>query len=358
MRNPVILEDLQYITNQSLPWTRFKNKTVLISGAAGFLPSYMVEVLLFLNETQDLNIRIIALVRTLDKARHKFHHALNREDLIIRKQDICHPFDVEEKIDFVIHAASFATPKVFAEDPVGTILPNSVGTKNMLEIAQRHQVENFLFFSTTGVYGFLPADAYPVPENRFGALDCMDVSACYLESKRMGENLCACWHHQYGLPVNIVRPAITYGPGLDLEGGRSFEDFVACIVHNRDIELYSDGQVIRNFCYSADATLGFFLVLLKGANGAAYNIATDHEITIRALADYLTADVFPERGLKVVLNYDESRNYMRTQFSRTTVDISKARKLGWHLAFPIDEGFKRVVRSFECAPSPEKGQAE
>jgi len=358
MRNPVITEDLEYITDQALPWERFQNKTVLISGAAGFLPFYMVDVLLFLNETKNLNIRIIALVRTLDKAKKKFRHAINRNDLIIRQQDICTPFDVEDDIDFVIHAASFATPKVFAENPVGTILPNIIGTKNLLQIAQRHQVENFLFFSTTGVYGFLPPDAYPVPEERFGALDCMDVSACYLESKRMGENLCACWSHQYDLPVNIVRPAITYGPGLDLAGGRSFEDFAACIVENRDIELYSDGQVIRNFCYIADATLGFFLVLLKGRRGEAYNVATNHEITIRTLADYLTAEVFPERGLKVVLNFDESRNYMRTQFSRTTVDTSKVKELGWKLAFPIDVGFKRVIRSFEYNLPFEKGQAE
>jgi len=346
MRNRIIEDDLKFISNADLPWDELMGKTVLISGAAGFLISYVVHLLLFLNENRNANIKIIGLVRNAERAYEKYN-AVSSENLTFVAQDVCDEISVSEKIDYIIHAASYATPKVFRDNPVGTILPNVIGTKNLLELAVKNNVDGFLFFSTSGVYGHVADEDYPVQETCFGALDSMELSSCYLESKRMGENMCVAWMHQYGVPIKIVRPAITYGPGLDLDGGRSFEDFISCIVRKQDIKLFSDGRAIRNFCYIADATLGFFTVLLKGENGQAYNVATDHEISIKDLAQYLVDDVFPDLGLKVIHEYDASRDYLRTQYSRTTVDINKAKALGWTLSFPITEGFKRVVQSFE-----------
>ena len=163
----------------------------------------------------------------------------------------------------------------------------------------------------------------------------------------MGQNMCMAWMHQYGVPVKIVRPATTYGPGLSLDDGRSFADFIANIVNNHDIELYSDGKALRNFCYLADATLGFFTVMLKGKIGESYHVATDHEISILDLAKKLVEEIFPERKLKVVMKVDSSKNYLRTDFQRTTVDITKLKALGWKLNFNINEGFKRTVKSIE-----------
>ncbi len=94
--------------------------------------------------------------------------------------------------------------------------------------------------------------------------------------------------------------------------------------------------------------MGFFVVMLKGENGEAYNVATDHEISIKGLADYLVKEVFPDRNLKVLMKNDSTKNFMRMNFSRTTVDIDKIKSLGWELKFPIKEGFKRVVKSIEC----------
>jgi nucleoside-diphosphate-sugar epimerase len=99
--------------------------------------------------------------------------------------------------------------------------------------------------------------------------------------------------------------------------------------------------------YDTDATLGFFIVLLKGKEGEAYNVATDHEISVIELAQTLVEKVFPERKLKVVKNINKSNKCLRIEFARTTVDITKIKALGWKLNFPIKEGFQRTVRSFE-----------
>ena len=235
MRNKIIQSDLEYITSQDLPWESFEGKTVLVSGAAGFLPSYMVDVILYLRENKQINVQVIALVRNLAKAKKRFLYAEGDISLELVEQDVCDDICIDRKIDFIIHAASNATPKVFRDNPVGTILPNVIGTNNLLEVGKRNNIDGFLFFSTSGVYGFVNDSDYPIKENCFGSLDSMDLASCYLESKRMGENLCVSWKEQYGMPIKVVRPAITYGPGLDLTNGRSFEDFISSIVLHRDI---------------------------------------------------------------------------------------------------------------------------
>lgn len=349
MRNNIVSADLKYITDQGLPWELLKDKTVLISGASGFLPAYMVETLLYLNEIRQLNIRVIGLVRNLEKAHKRFIYYDGNKNLQLILQDVCNPIKITENINFIVHAASNATPKVFKTDPVGTLSPNVIGTANLLKLAAEKKVMCFLYFSTSGVHGFVDQSSYPIKEDCYGLLNFTDIASCYLESKRMGENMCIAWMHQFGVPVKIVRPATTYGPGLNLDDGRSFADFIANIVNNHDIELYSDGKALRNFCYLADATLGFFLVMLKGRVGEAYHVATDHEISILDLAKKLVEQIFPERKLKVVMKIEKSKDYLRTDFQRTTVDITKLKALGWKLSFPIEDGFRRTVKSIEEA---------
>lgn len=347
MRNSVIESDLKYITETDLPWKLLKNKTILVSGASGFLPAYMVETFLYLNETKKYNIKVLALVRNLKKAQKRFYHYKGNKKLVFVVQDVCQKIKIKGKIDYIIHAASLASPKIFSRDPVGTIAPNVIGTSNLLSLAKEKKVACFLFFSTTGVYGFHKSEEYPLNEKNFGYLDPLELASCYVESKRMGENMCASWLHQYGVRVKIVRPSINYGPTVKLDDGRSFADFISSIVNNCDIELYSDGKARRNFCYVADATLGFFTVILKGKAGEAYNIAADQEISIIDLAKMLVKKVFPERKLKVVMKRDNSKNYLRMNFSRTAADISKAKALGWKIKFSLEEGFKRTVKSYE-----------
>ncbi|MGE4232306.1 MAG: NAD-dependent epimerase/dehydratase family protein [Bacteriovoracia bacterium] len=352
MKNSVIEDDLKFISSTDLPWETFANKTVLVTGANGFLPSYMVETLIYLSEKKGISVNIIGLVRNIEKAKKRFAKYLHLPYFRLKVQDVCAPLDHEGRVEYIIHAASLATPKFFSNYPIETILPNTTGTANMLEFAAHSRCEGFLFFSTTGVYGFNEPKKYPLKEDCFGELDPMSLASVYVESKRMGENMCVAWMKQKGVPVKIVRPAITYGPGILLDDGRSFADFIAAILNRKDIELYSDGRAIRNFCYIADAIVGFFTVMLKGQVGEAYNVATDHEISIIDLANLLVQKVFPERNLKVVMKSDNKKEFLRMNFPRTTVDITKARKLGWKLSFSIEEGFRRTVKSFEETSVP------
>ena len=346
MRNPVIMEDVAFIATQNLDWGILRGKTVLISGAAGFLASYLVETLLYLNEAQRLGVKVVGLVRNLKKARERFESYDHLDALRLIPQDVCKNLVYPGNVHYVIHAASQASPKLFRVDPVGTILPNTVGTKNLLDLCVEKKVSGFMFFSTTGVYGHVSPSSYPIPENCFGSIDPTDLASCYIESKRMGENMCVAWMHQHGVPIKIVRPSITYGPGISLDDGRSFADFISNILSRKDIILYSEGMVLRNYCYIADAVVGFFKVLLEGATGEAYNVASEDEISVFNLATTLVKDIFPELHLKVLRGKDTSKDYLRMDFPRTATDVSKLKSLGWQSHFSLKDGFRRTVASY------------
>jgi nucleoside-diphosphate-sugar epimerase len=348
LRHPIIEADLQAILCAEADWRAFAGATVLVTGAAGFLPAYMVETLLALNESRSQKpAKVIGLVRSVKRARDRFRAYEGRDDLSLIEQNVSQPMKDFGAIDYIVHAASQASPKFFRDDPVGTISANADGTSQLLQLAHQRQVKSLLYFSSAEVYGSTPARV-PTRETDYGPVDCLQVRSCYAESKRLGETLCVAWHEQFGVNATIVRPFHTYGPRMRLDDGRVFADFVNDIVQRRSIVLKSAGTASRAFCYLADATRGFFTVLLRGQRGQAYNIGNDQaESTINDLADLLV-ELFPERGLSVVRkprNADDP--YLPSAAERTCPDVTLAQSLGWQPTTTLTEGFRRTVRSFE-----------
>jgi len=348
-RNFVVEEDIARIVSHDLPWRAFSGKTILISGANGFLPAYMVETLLYLNEVDpSMNCRVIGLARNGYRIRQRFAHLLDRHDFGIVIQDVTSPAAIPVPVDFIIHAASQASPKYYGTDPVGTLAANSLGTHNLLSLARDCRAEGFLFVSSGDVYGHVDEAHIPTKEDGYGYLNPNQVRSCYGESKRMGETMCAAWGHQYGVPAKIVRPTHTYGPGMALDDGRVFADFVANVVRREDIVLKSDGATRRAFCYLADAVLAFFTVLLRGERGEAYNTGNEAcEISVAELAQLLVG-LFPDRDLKVRFETGNvPAGYLRSSVNRGSLDTTKLRSLGWRPTTSLAEGFRRTVRSFE-----------
>jgi UDP-glucuronate decarboxylase len=344
--NNIETTDLELITSSyEIPWNQLKDKTVLISGASGFLASYMIKTLLFLNKKRHLNISIVAICRNRERFQKTFGTYLSSSNLKFIEQDICMPLQIDQQIDFIIHAASQASPKYYETDPVGTLSANTIATMQLLELARKFKIDGFLYFSSCEVYGEVVT--IPTKEVDFGYLDPMAVRSCYAESKRMGENMCVSWNHQYGVPTKIVRPFHTYGPGMKLDDGRVYADFVSNAVSGSDIEVKSDGLARRSFCYLADATAGFWMVLLKGANGQAYNVGNpEGEISIRDLAD-LVAGLDAQKHINVKFKQrNNSENYTASSVSITCPDISKIKALGWNPITSIEDGFRKTIESY------------
>lgn len=354
MNNKIINEDIISIISHNLNWNKLANKTILITGANGFLPAYMVETMCYLNDIRKCNIKILAFARNKQKTLTRFLAYLNRNDLLFFFQDIALSINVTHKINYIIHAASQASPKYYGVDPVGTLSANVLGTYHLLELAKLHKVEGFLYFSSGEVYGEVAANKLPINENNYGYLDPMCVRSCYAESKRMGETLCISYAHQHQLHVTVARPFHIYGPGMSLHDGRVYADFVADIFYNRDITLYGTGAAVRSFCYLADATLGFFTLLLKGEASQAYNLGNpDACLSVMELAIRLR-NLFADKKLKVIQkNRSSSAAYLESKLSVNIPDIKKIQALGWFSKVSIEEGFLRTMRSlyeFDCTP--------
>lgn len=342
-RNPVIAEDIEQIFARPEDWQRFAGSHVLIAGSTSFLAAYLVEFFASLSERWPQQPVVIhALARNQDKLLSRFPHLVGQSWFRPIIQDVCSPLPELPQVDFIVHAAGAGSPKQYLEDPIGTTRANVVGMLNLLELARQHQAR-LLFMSSGAVYGHAQSDK-PIAESDFGPLDPLDVSACYGEGKRVAETLCADYHRQHGVVAIMARISHTYGPGIALDDGRSFADFVRDALAGRDILLSSDGSGSRPFCYVSDATAAFLILLLRGEGGNAYNVGLDQETTILELAR-LIARLSPTPGLQVKhppLNPDRQALFRASGH----FDLSKIASLGWQPSILPEAGFARTLRSF------------
>lgn len=346
--NKIIKDDIEKICKEALDWNYFSNKNILITGANGILPSYIVETLLMLLYIKAItNTKIIALCRNRKKAESRFNDYLENKNLVFIYQDVCDKLEITEPIDIIIHAASQASPKYYNIDPIGTIAPNVIGTINLLKFAKNNNIKQFIYFSSAEVYGLIKDDK-PINEFNFGHIDPMDIRSCYSESKRIGETICYSWYIQNHIPVKIIRPFHTYGPGMALNDGRVFADFVANILEGKDLVINSDGTAKRAFCYISDAILAYFHIILNGKFGNAFNVGNpNEEYSIKDLAEELVK-LFPQKKLKVKLNLQNKSNHSTpSSINKVLPDISKTMSLGWTPKINIRDGFYRTIISFD-----------
>ncbi len=204
-----------------------------------------------------------------------------------------------------------------------------------------------MYFSSAEIYGTLSAPDKPITESMIGSLDPLAPRSCYAEGKRFGESLCVAWQRQFGVPVTIVRPFHTYGPGMATDDGRVFADFVADVVAGRDIVMRSSGLARRAYCYLADATIGYFTALLLGARGEAYNVGNARaEASVAELARILVG-LHPAKRLGVKHAAPSDANYLPSVTPRSVPDTTKLEALGWRATTSLIDGFRRTIESFK-----------
>lgn len=341
----VMEDDLENIYQRNIPWNRLNHKTVLITGAYGMLASYVVYMLMYLNEKKGMDISVIALVRSKEKFEKRFGKLNDHPCLTVYEDVLDKPLDIRGSVDFIIHAASLASPQHYTVSPIEVLEPNVMGNYHLLELASQKKVEGYLFFSTGDIYGAV-GNATAISETDYGVMDTLDIHSCYGESKRMGETMCKAWFHQKQVPTKIARIWHTYAPTMDIVNDpRVFASFVKDVIQGNDIIMKSDGRSKRSFCYISDAVAGYFLILLEGKAGEAYNVCNTEEFySIREVAE-IVAGLCPEKHLQVKCKKrEENDTYLE---NRQANDIPpsnhKLMALGWRAEVDIREGFARVI---------------
>ena len=341
--NQVLKEDLEQIIEEKISWEKLKNKTVLITGASGMVGSYMLYVLLMLNDKYHYGIKVLAMLRNEKKLPEEVRE---RDDVAIICHDVTKVFQYDGEIHYIIHAASPASPLIMQNHPVETIAANTIGTFNTLSLAKEKSSEGYLFISSREIYGQPDEGQEFFYEDTYGFVDQLNPRSCYSEGKKAAETMCVSFHAEYGLNTKIARLAHTYGPGMSIYDGRVQADFLKNVFQNEDIVLKSEGTAVRTYTYIADAIAGLYRILLDSEE-IVYNIGNeDGKVSIRELAEILV-NIYPERGLKLVFDIPEGGTKGTAPYTLGILNSRKLRALGWTPRYSIREGFKRTLKYLE-----------
>ena len=337
----LVEHDLENIKKENLNFDYFKNKNILVTGANGMLARYFIYFLMYLNDKDNMNIKIYALSKSKEKLERNFLEQ-KRNDIIPIIQDVCDEIKIDDKVDLIVHLASSANPKTIASDPISIIKSNVFGTLNVLELAKEKQAL-VIFSSTREIYGKMDESIKFIKEDDMGSLECFDTRACYPESKRMAETILVNYHAMYHVNFKNLRIAHVYGPGMNINrDGRIMSDLIENAVKKQDIVLKSKGEAKRAFCYLTDAISAILYVIIKGNENETYNIANEtEEIKISDLANLIT-QIYKEDGIKVKYVIKENNN-LYTKFKRVGLDTSKLESLGWKPKISLKDGIMKTV---------------
>ncbi len=348
---PVIREDADQIVREMAgALLGLASTTLVVTGAGGFLCSYLVDVVAALNDSgRQAPCRIIAVDNFRSGVPERAEHWRGRPDVRLVAHDVCRPLELDEPVDWIVHGASIASPSFYRRFPLETIDVNVNGTRHMLELARRG-ARGMLHLSSSEVYGDPEPAAVPIAEEYRGNVSCTGPRACYDESKRLGETLCATYFRLYGTPVKIVRPFNVYGPGQRLDDRRVVPDLVAAALRREPLVLHSDGRATRAFCYVRDAVAGMLHVLLSDAGGECFNVGNDREeVSIRRLAE-LVREVAGPPPLPIVHRASADPDYLADNPQRRRPDLTKMRsRFPWRPRVGLVEGLGRTLRSYREA---------
>ncbi len=341
--NELYMEDVNDIVKLDLPWEKLKNKKLMLSGATGLLGSFLVDVILEKNNSDELNCTVYALGRNKEKAEKRFSKHINDGHLVFISYDVNLPFVRDDlgEIDYILHLASNTHPVQYSTDPIGTITTNIIGLQNMLEFAVNHKTSRFAFASSNEIYGENRGDVELFDESYSGYIDCNTMRAGYPESKRCGEALCQAYNVQKKLDIVIPRFTRSYGPTMLMTDTKAISQFIKKGIAGEDIILKSAGTQYYSYTYVADAVGGLLYVLLKGECGQAYNIADKaSDIMLKDLAKII-ASLTDRKVVFEMPDSLEAAGYSKATKAR--LDGSKLKGLGWSAKYDIQNGMARTI---------------
>lgn len=311
--------------------------TYLVTGASGLIGSAFVDLLLQLRRTRNADIRIIAAGRDVSKLQSRFSDS---DGLSFMSYDATRSFSSQSQVDYIVHAASNASPNLYMTDPCGTLSANIDGVRNLLEFACKTQVRKLLYVSSSEVYGVRSTPG-PAREDDYGRVNPLDTRSSYAEGKRAAEAICAAYAAQRGVNVSIVRPGHIYGPTATANDHRVSSEFPRLAARGKPIVLKSAGTQRRSYCHCLDCATAILAILATGETAEAYNVSNPSSvISIRAMAELVA-----EAG-GVPLQCAEPTKSEKAAFNPmddSSLDSTRLLALDWHPVFDACDGFARTV---------------
>ena len=345
--------DIFSLFSHGLDLKDLDGKCILVLGATGLIGSCIVDTLML--NPNDYDYKVIAAGRNRERAQRKFAAYWNNPHFSFAEIDVTLPMsknlnglilddvydDLTGRVDYIIDAASNASPNFFKQKPVEVMKANINGVANLMEYGLRHEMRRMVYVSSGEIYG--EGDGSEFTEKSSGYVDCASVRACYPSSKRAAETLCMAYGAEYDADVVIARLSHTYGPGFTESDNRVYAQFIRNVLKGEDIVLKSKGEAFRSWLYVVDAAHAILRLLLDGEKANAYNVAhSESNISIRQLAELIAR----KADRKVVFDIPEAdaQQGNTTPITKATFSTDKLKALGWKPLFDVEEGFGHTLQ--------------
>ena len=308
-------------------------KVCLVTGGAGFIGSHLCDALL------DKGHKVFCLDNLLTGREENLDSAKKSPDFTFIRYDVNKELPILGTIQYIFHLASPASVVDYQNYPEETALVNSIGTRNLLQVAKAFQ-SRFLFASTSEVYG--DPKVHPQPETYWGNVNPNGIRSCYDESKRFGEMLTMLYLRKYGIDGRIVRIFNTYGPRMKKNDGRVISNFINQALEGNPLTVYGDGKQTRSFCYVSDLVAGIMAMMESAkAKGEVVNLGNPEEYTMSDLANKI-------RKMTKTASKITSAPLPEDDPTQRRPDITKAKKLlGWEPKVSVDEGLKKTIEYYK-----------
>jgi dTDP-glucose 4,6-dehydratase len=306
-----------------------------MSGAAGFIGSHLCDRLLAEGH------HVLGLDNLKTGATRNLEHHKGNPRFEFREWDVCRDVEVDGPLDGVLHLASLASPVDYLAHPIETLDVGSAGTRNLLEVARRHEA-TFLLTSTSECYG--DPLVHPQVETYWGNVNPVGPRSCYDESKRYAEALTMAYHRVHKLRTNIARIFNTYGPRMQLDDGRVVPAFIDQALRGKPLTVFGDGSQTRSFCFVRDLVDGLYRLTFSDER-LPVNLGNPQEMTILEFAERI-------KRLTKTSAPVEFKPLPQDDPKRRQPDISKAKQvLGWEPKVGLEEGLRETIEYFQRLPA-------
>jgi len=306
-------------------------KKIVITGAAGFIGSNLVDRLI--NE----GFFVYGIDNLITGSLHNLSHLNSNNNFEYINHDVTKYIDIKDKIDYVFHFASPASPIDYLKYPIQTLKANAIGGHNALGLAKKNNAK-FILASTSEVYGD-PLE-HPQKESYFGNVNPIGPRSIYDEAKRFIESMTISYHVYHKLRVSIVRIFNTYGPRMKIDDGRVLPTFIKQAASNKDLTVNGDGTQTRSFCYVDDLINGI-LLLMNYEYSYPINIGNDDEVTINEIASTLISKLNSKS--KIIYNELPEDDPLKRK-----PDLTLAKKiLNWTPKIDKKDGFEMLIEYYK-----------
>lgn len=276
-------------------WEEVRGQRLFITGGTGFFGCWLLESFCYINRLLHLKAEAVVLTRDPEAFAQKCPHLVSDSSVVLFKGDVRNFTFPEGEFQYLIHAATEASVKQAAEEPLEMLSTIVAGTERILEFASTHGTRKFLLTSSGAVYGKQPPDMTHIPESYYGAPDPLNPSSVYGEGKRLSELLCATYQSRTAdIECKVARCWAFCGPHLPLDKHFAIGNFIRDVLAGRPIEIGGDGTPMRSYLYAADLAIWLWTILFKAPGLTPFNVGSERAVSIAELAQIVASTLNPK----------------------------------------------------------------